>query len=179
MTTLNEGWNKPGDLKRYHFFSADGTPACGLFRGTAQGPLLAEPESEGACRSCLMQLFKDGRLNYSVQSEREAEPIWLADAPGFTFFSGHGATRLEMECQHQHGMVYITEGADMNWVCSRLRRPAHSLAGFFRELGELDDNRVKNLMQRWGLYYRELPLAEQPEETEEEAAATVIPLTPT
>ena len=36
--------------------------------------------------------------------------------------------------------------------------PAHALAGFFRELLTLDDQRVAALMQQWGIYYRSLPL---------------------
>lgn len=75
--------------------------------------------------------------------------------------SGHGSTRLKLECRHQHGLIYVVDGAEMNWVCSRLRRPGHALAGFFGELMNLDESRIKALMQRWGLYYRSLPLAEE------------------
>ena len=81
----------------------------------------------------------------------------MPDGPGFTVYPGRGQVRIELECQHQHGLVYVTEGAEMNWVCSNRRRPAHSLAGFFKELTELKDARVRELMQRWGLYFRPLP----------------------
>ena len=84
---------------------------------------------------------------------------------GFTLHRGRGATRLEMECKHQHALLYVTEGADQNWVCSLQHRPAHSLAGFFQELVALDDSRVTALMQRWGLYYRVLPLTDEGEGT--------------
>ena len=80
-----------------------------------------------------------------------------------------GVTRMELECQHQHGLLYVVEGAENNWVCSHLRRPAHSMAGFFRELVALDENRVKAIMQRWGLYFRSLPLAEE-EDSQVEAS---------
>lgn len=76
---------------------------------------------------------------------------------------GQGSTRLELRCEHQAGLLYVVEAAVMNWVCSRLLRPAHSLAGFFRELSELHDARVHEVMQRWGLVYRPLEIGEQEE----------------
>jgi hypothetical protein len=88
---------------------------------------------------------------------------------------GRGSTRIELECQHQHGLLYVVEGAEMNWVCSNLGRPVHSLAGFFKELTELKDARVRELMQRWGLYFRPLPLVEG-NDAEEAGGTTVIPL---
>jgi hypothetical protein len=42
---------------------------------------------------------------------------------------------------------------------------AHAMAGFFSQLMELEDDRVHELMQRWGLYFRTRPLAEKPHET--------------
>lgn len=71
---------------------------------------------------------------------------------------GEGNTRVEMRCEHQAGLLYVVHEAVMNWVCSQELKPAHSLAGFFRELQELDDHRMHALMQRWGLYFRVLPL---------------------
>lgn len=71
---------------------------------------------------------------------------------------GDGNTRVEMRCEHQAGLLYVVHDAVMNWVCTRVLKPAHSLAGFFRELQELDDARIHALMQRWGLYYRVLSL---------------------
>ena len=35
---------------------------------------------------------------------------------------------------------------------------------FFRELAELEDSNVREVMQRWGVYYRSRPLAEQENE---------------
>lgn len=158
MTRPAEGWLKGKYDRKYHHYAANRTSStCG---GVSRFELLEEePGPAGPCEKCLAAL------------ERETpEPIWMEDGPGFTFFPRQGATRLEMECQHQHGLLYITEGAEGNWVCSRLRRPAHSLAGFFRELGELQDGRVRELMQRWGLYYRGLPLVEANEPLEVEDA---------
>jgi hypothetical protein len=41
---------------------------------------------------------------------------------------------------------------------------AHALSGFFKELTALGDQRVKEVMQRWGLYFRERPLAPEDEQ---------------
>ncbi len=71
-----------------------------------------------------------------------------------------GSKRVELECEHQNGLVYIVR-AENNWVCSDDLLHAHALAGFFRELGELESPAVKEVMQRWGVYYRPRPLAEQ------------------
>lgn len=173
MTTESfvEGWSKPIGAHLYHYFKSEQATLCSSWRGwklvniehpdilISEGEIVPPP---GPCISCTRKLEQ-----LLVQAQPEPDPIWFPDAPGFTFFPSRGSTRLEMECQHQHGLLYVTEGAEMNWVCSSRRRPAHSLAGFFRELGELDDNRVQEAMQRWGLCFRQLPLAEQPAEEED------------
>lgn len=88
---------------------------------------------------------------------------------GLKVTTGNGMTRLELECEHQHRTIYITEGAERNWVCSRLLRPAHSLAGFIGELEDLKDARIREVMQRWGIYSRTMPLAVKDDDTEEGA----------
>ena len=45
------------------------------------------------------------------------------------------------------------------------------MAGFFRELMALDDPRVQEVMQRWGLYFRDRPLASS--EDEDQASGSV------
>ena len=64
-----------------------------------------------------------------------------------------GGKRIELECEHQNGLLYIVP-SESSWVCSEDLLHAHALAGFFRQLGELNDPNVKELMQRWGIYYR-------------------------
>ena len=76
---------------------------------------------------------------------------------GLTVKQGSGGKRLEMECSHQNGLLYVIPG-DGSWVCSQELMHVHALAGFFRELVELNDDRLHQLMQRWGLYYRSRPL---------------------
>ena len=77
---------------------------------------------------------------------------------GITVKSGDGMTRVEVTCRHQSGLIYVVP-ASRSWVCSEELIPAHALAGFFRELVALKLGPVAELMQDWGIYYRQLPLA--------------------
>ena len=79
---------------------------------------------------------------------------------GLTVREGRGGKRVEMECEHQNGLLYVVP-SESSWVCSDELMHAHALAGFFRQLAELEDERVDALMQRWGLYYRPRPLADE------------------
>ena len=81
-----------------------------------------------------------------------------------------GSKRVELQCEHQNGLIYVVPG-EGSWVCSEELMHVHSLAGFFDELVRLDDPRVKEAMQRWGLYFRQRPLSakakdQQTEETD-------------
>ena len=71
-----------------------------------------------------------------------------------------GSKRIEVQCKHQNGLLYVVP-SEASWVCSEDLLHAHSLAGFFKQLSNLNDPRVKELMQRWGIYFRERPLAEE------------------
>ena len=64
-----------------------------------------------------------------------------------------GSKRISLKCDQQKGLLYsITSEA--NWVCDEDSIYIHSLAGFFKELTEIQNADVTKLMQRWGLYYR-------------------------
>ena len=76
---------------------------------------------------------------------------------GITVHQGREGSRVEIQCEHQNGLLYAV-AAEASWVCSDEVRHAHSLAGFFKELMNLEDARVEALMQRWGLYFRERPI---------------------
>ena len=76
---------------------------------------------------------------------------------GLTVKPSDGMTRIQATCDHQSGLIYVVP-AELSWVCSNELLPAHALAGFFRELTALEDSQVRELMRRWGIYYRELPL---------------------
>ena len=83
---------------------------------------------------------------------------------GLTVKQGDGVTRLQASCMHQSGLLYMVP-AEKSWVCSQEYMPAHALAGFLRELMELQDPQVKELTQKWGIYFRQLPLEEGPAKT--------------
>jgi hypothetical protein len=83
---------------------------------------------------------------------------------GVTIKEGTGDTRVDIQCNHQSGMLYVVP-AEASWVCQPENIHAHALAGFLRELVELDDPRVRELMQRWGLYYRARPIESEEEQT--------------
>ena len=67
--------------------------------------------------------------------------------------------RIPVTCSHQSGLIYVVP-AEHSWVCSPEDMPRHALAGFFRELVKLNEPQIDELMQMWGIYYRQLPLRE-------------------
>ena len=81
---------------------------------------------------------------------------------GITVKTGPDMARVQVTCPHQSGLIYVVPG-ERSWVCTDDLRPAHAIAGFFRELIALKDPRVESLMQQWGLYYRSLPLDSETE----------------
>ena len=74
-----------------------------------------------------------------------------------------GGKRVEIECSHQNGLLYVVP-SEASWVCSEELLHVHALAGFFKEVAALRDDRVTGIMRRWGLYFRERPLREQEED---------------
>ena len=82
-------------------------------------------------------------------------------SPGITVKGNSKDKRIKLGCEHQNGIVYVV-ASEANWVCTDELTHAHSLAGFFKEIAGLEDTRVRDAMQKWGLYYRELPLEELP-----------------
>ena len=75
---------------------------------------------------------------------------------GLEVIPGNDMTRISVVCEHQSGLIYVVP-ADRSWVCNQVDLPAHALAGFFRELTSLESKEVQDLMQQWGIYYRQLP----------------------
>ena len=75
---------------------------------------------------------------------------------GLKIIPGSEMTRIRVSCEHQHGLIYVVP-AERSWVCAKERLPAHALAGFFRELVELQQPAIQQLMLQWGIYYRQLP----------------------
>ena len=76
---------------------------------------------------------------------------------GIEIKHGSGEIRVDFQCEHQNGLLYVVP-SEANWVCESENMHTHSIAGFLRELINMEDPLVKELMQRWGLYYRSRPL---------------------
>ena len=83
---------------------------------------------------------------------------------GLTVKGESGSKRVELECEHQNGLVYVVR-AERNWVCADDLLHVHSLAGFFEDLAQLNDPAVTEAMRRWGIYYRPRALAQHDEPT--------------
>ena len=81
---------------------------------------------------------------------------------GIVVKQGQGGNRVEVQCKHQNGLLYVVP-SEASWVCSPDLLHAHALAGFMEELVALQDPRIQGLMQRWGLYFRTRPLEEEAE----------------
>ena len=79
------------------------------------------------------------------------------DTKGIQIKQNDDGARMKMQCEQQKGLLYVIP-SDANWVCSADLRLAHSLAGFLKELGEIDDPRLHKIMQRWGIYSRNLEI---------------------
>ena len=79
---------------------------------------------------------------------------------GITVKQGTGGTRVEIRSRNQAGVLYAVP-AEASWVAEPEQLHAHALAGFFGDLLKLDDPRVRGLMNRWGLSFRELPLEDE------------------
>ena len=84
---------------------------------------------------------------------------------GLTIKHDRSGKRLEVQCSHQNGVIYVVP-SEASWVCTDEYLHVHALAGFFREMTGLAEPRVKALMQKWGLYFRERPLDTADDETE-------------
>ena len=76
---------------------------------------------------------------------------------GMTITPAQDMTRIQVTCEHQSGLIYVVP-AERSWVCDPDKIPAHALAGFFRELVALNDPNVREIMARWGIFYRQLPV---------------------
>jgi len=76
------------------------------------------------------------------------------DDIGFTVKGSSGSRRVELKCEHQGGVLYAVP-SEASWVCPEETIHIHAIAGFFSQLVELKNPIVTDLMQKWGLYFRE------------------------
>jgi len=79
---------------------------------------------------------------------------------GITLAIEKGMSRIGLECEHKKSIIYVVP-AEMSWVCGNKTIPAHALAGFFNELLMENHSWVRDLMQKWGIYFRQLPLEDE------------------
>ena len=82
------------------------------------------------------------------------------DGLGLVVKGDSGSKRVELRCEHHNGLLYVAP-SKATWVCSDQMLHVHALAGFFKQLTQLDDARIKEAMQRWGLYFRERPMVSE------------------
>ena len=61
------------------------------------------------------------------------------NSSGFALKGETGSRRIELECEHQSGVLYVVP-SEASWVCGEEMLHVHSLAGFLRELTELDES---------------------------------------
>ena len=76
---------------------------------------------------------------------------------GMLVVPGEGISKIKVECEHQKGIFYIVP-ADKSWVCSNDSLATHAITGFMGDLVDLEFPKIESLMQKWGIYFRKLPL---------------------
>jgi len=81
---------------------------------------------------------------------------------GLKIKSDSELTKIEMQCIHQNGLIYVIP-AESSWVCTEDLRHVHALSGFFKQLIEFDDPKIQDAMQKWGIYFRPRPLPDESE----------------
>ena len=82
----------------------------------------------------------------------------MSEIKGLTIKNQEDLTSIEASSSNQHGLIYITHGAPKNWVAKPEEMISHTLAGFFKALNLIDDSRIKDLFNDYGLVYRELEI---------------------
>ena len=70
--------------------------------------------------------------------------------------------RIELKCDHKSGILYIVP-SDSSWVCKDQNLGSHSISGFFSDIIENGDKKTIDLMQKWGVYYRNNPFMDSDE----------------
>jgi len=72
---------------------------------------------------------------------------------GLMIKGSDGSKRIHLKCEHQNGVLYVVP-AEASWVCDEDLLHAHSIAGFFDDIVDLDNKNIQQIMQKWGIYYR-------------------------
>ena len=79
---------------------------------------------------------------------------------GITEKTGQQSNRIDILCPHHGGIIYVVP-SEASWVCSEKSLNAHAISGFFADITELDDPKIREVMQKWGLYFRERPISDK------------------
>ena len=72
---------------------------------------------------------------------------------GISIKNSSEGKRINLTCEHVAGVIYIVPSKS-SWVCTKENIGAHAIAGFFRELSDLENSQIEQIMQKWGIYYR-------------------------
>lgn len=62
--------------------------------------------------------------------------------------------RIELSCEHKSGTVYMVP-SESSWVCKDQNLDSHALSGFLSDIVKVTDPKILELMQKWGIYYRD------------------------
>ena len=76
---------------------------------------------------------------------------------GIVLKKSNGGDRIQISCKHQNGLIYVVPST-ANWVCDEKSVHAHALAGFLKDVFDLNLQSIDEIAQKWGIYYRERPL---------------------
>jgi|TARA_B110000263_G_C15277924_1_gene496762 hypothetical protein len=85
----------------------------------------------------------------------------MSEIKGLTIKNQKDLTSIEASSSNQHGLIYITHGAPKNWVAKPDEMVSHTLAGFFKALTEIEDPKIQDLLNAYGLVYRELEISSE------------------
>ncbi len=78
---------------------------------------------------------------------------------GISIKNASEGKRINLTCDHNAGVIYIVP-SEASWVCNRETIAAHAISGFFKDLTNLQNSQIDQIMQKWGLYYRSLEVLE-------------------
>ncbi len=76
---------------------------------------------------------------------------------GISIKNASEGKRINLCCDHNSGVIYIVP-SEASWVCNQENIAAHAISGFFRDITKLEDLQIEQIMQKWGLYYRDLKI---------------------
>ena len=70
---------------------------------------------------------------------------------GISIKNASEGKRINLSCDHNSGVIYVVP-SEASWVCNKENIGAHAISGFFRDISNLDDSKIEQIMKKWGLY---------------------------